>query len=33
MLNYSASYVKKVVSRVFERLDICKRSEVKRFFT
>lgn len=33
MLNYSRSYVKKVVSRVFDRLDICKRSEVKRFFT
>ena len=33
MLNYSSTYVKKVVSRVFDRLEICKRSEVKRFFT
>lgn len=33
MLNYSPAYVKKVVSRVFDRLDIGKRSEVKRFFT
>ena len=32
-LNYSPSYVKKVVSRIFDRLDICKRSEVKGFFT
>lgn len=32
MLNYSPAYVKKVVSRVFDRLNICKRSEVKRFF-
>lgn len=32
-LNYSPAYIKKVVSRVFDRLDISKRSEVKRFFT
>lgn len=32
-LNYSPAYVKKVVSRVFDRLNIGKRSEVKRFFT
>ena len=28
LLNYSAAYVKKVVSRVFDRLDIDKRGEV-----
>ena len=32
MLNYSPAYIKKVVSRLFDRLDIYKRSEVKRFF-
>ncbi len=32
-LCYSPAYVKKVVSRVFDRLDISRRSEVKRFFT
>ncbi|CVK18701.1 response regulator transcription factor [Sporomusa sphaeroides] len=32
LLNYSPSYIKKVVSRLFDRLDISKRSEVKRFF-
>jgi DNA-binding response OmpR family regulator len=32
MLNYSPAYVKKVVSRVFDRLDIGKRSEIKPFF-
>ena len=32
-LCYSPGYVKKVVSRVFDRLDISRRSEVKRFFT
>lgn len=31
-LSYSSAYVKKVVSRVFDRLDISRRSEVKRFF-
>lgn len=31
-LNYSPAYVKKVVSRLFDRLDIDKRSAVKRFF-
>lgn len=33
LLNYSPAYIKKVVSRVFDRLDIGKRSEVKLFFT
>ncbi len=32
MLNYSPSYIKKVVSRLFNRLDIDKRNEVKQFF-
>ena len=32
ILNYSPAYVKKVVSRIFTRLDIGKRNEVKRFF-
>lgn len=32
-LSYSPAYVKKVVSRVLARLDIGKRSEVKRFFS
>lgn len=31
-LCYSPAYVKKVVSRVFDRLDISKRCELKRFF-
>ncbi|HWR56588.1 MAG TPA: DNA-binding response regulator [Negativicutes bacterium] len=33
LLNYSPAYIKKVVSRVFDRLDVGKRSEVKSFFT
>lgn len=32
LLNYSPTYIKKVVSRVFDRLDISKRSEVRHFF-
>lgn len=31
-LNYSPAYVKKVVSRIFARLDINNRREIKRFF-
>ncbi len=31
-LNYSPAYVKKVVSRLFDRLDIDKRSAIKGFF-
>ncbi|MDD4599508.1 Chemotaxis response regulator protein-glutamate methylesterase [bioreactor metagenome] len=31
-LSYSPAYVKKVVSRLFDRLDIDKRSAVKEFF-
>ncbi|MEM5770955.1 MAG: DNA-binding response regulator [Bacillota bacterium] len=33
LLNYSPAYIKKVVSRVFDRLDVGKRSEIKSFFT
>lgn len=32
LLNYSSAYVKKVVSRVLDRLDIEKRSGIKQFF-
>ena len=31
-LSYSPAYVKKVVSRVFDKLDISKRGELKSFF-
>lgn len=31
-LSYSPAYVKKVVSRVFDKLDISKRGELKGFF-
>lgn len=33
LLGYSPAYIKKVVSRVFDRLDISKRGELRTFFT
>lgn len=32
LLNYSPAYIKKIISRLFDRLDIHKRGEIRQFF-